>query len=360
MFKAFALIAFCGAGAFGQTQAEDSLAGKRGTIILPALFYSPETKFGGGVVGGFVYRPPQTQTRNRASSLFAAIILTQRRQFSLSLFPDFYWPRERYRFFGELTLSKYPDKFYGLGNNTAKEAEEDYTPRTLRVIANLYHQARPGWYVGARYDFERNRIAQFESGGVLAQKLLPGSASGQASGLGLVLYGDTRDSNFYPRTGGIMQLNASWFGRSLGGDYAFSRYSLDLRRYVRVAKTHVLALQGYMNAETGAPPLQLLALFGGEKLMRGYYRGRYRERNLIATQAEYRMPLVGRLGAVVFAGYGDVAHKLRDFELRRFKHSLGLGARFLFSRSDQLNLRVDFGFGADGSSGVYINVGEAF
>ena len=94
--------------------------------------------------------------------------------------------------------------------------------------------------------------------------------------------------------------------------------------------------------------------------MRGYYRGRYRERNLIAMQAEYRMPLVGRLGAVFFGGYGEVAHELRGFELQRFKRSLGLGARFLFSRADQLHLRVDFGFGEEGFSGVYINVGEAF
>lgn len=64
---------------------------------------------------GFVYRPPHTYTRSRASSLFAALLFTQRKRSSLSLSPDYYWHQERYRFFGELKLSKYPDKFYGFG-----------------------------------------------------------------------------------------------------------------------------------------------------------------------------------------------------------------------------------------------------
>ena len=34
----------------------------------------------------------------------------------------------------------------------------------------------------------------------------------------------------------------------------------------------------------------MLSLMGGESLMRGYYLGRYRDKNLVAGQVEYILP----------------------------------------------------------------------
>jgi len=48
-----------------------------------------------------------------------------------------------------------------------------------------------------------------------------------------------------------------------------------------------------------------------------------------------------------------------NFELGNFKYSVGCGIRYLFSREEGLNLRLDFGF-AEGTSGFYITLGEAF
>jgi hypothetical protein len=39
-------------------------------------------------------------------------------------------------------------------------------------------------------------------------------------------------------------------------------------------------------------------------IMRGYARGRYRDRWLLAAQGEYRSPVRKRLGGVLFAGAG--------------------------------------------------------
>jgi outer membrane translocation and assembly module TamA len=100
---------------------------------------------------------------------------------------------------------------------------------------------------------------------------------------------------------------------------------------------------------------------GGDQLLRGYYGGRFRDQDLLALQAEYRMPVWWRLGAVGFVAAGQVAPKLDDLGLDRFKPAAGLGLRFLLSPEEGLNIRADYGWGFDvESSGFYLSIGEIF
>jgi hypothetical protein len=74
---------------------------------------------------------------------------------------------------------------------------------------------------------------------------------------------------------------------------------------------------------------------------------------------EYRVPLIWRLAAVGFVGYGGVADRLSSFKLDDFKLSGGLGIRFQVNRKSGTNVRLDFGF-AEGNLGVYAMINEAF
>jgi outer membrane protein assembly factor BamA len=150
------------------------------------------------------------------------------------------------------------------------------------------------------------------------------------------------------------------FGRTIGSDFAFNRFSLDLRKYIRFSYSRCLALQTTFLFQSGDPPFWRMGLLGGSAEMRGYYLGRYRDRNMINLQAEYRwVPVLWRLGLVAFAGLGDVASTLGGFDLGSFKLAYGLGLRFVFDPKQRLHLRLDFGFGK-GTSGVYFTAGEAF
>ena len=94
--------------------------------------------------------------------------------------------------------------------------------------------------------------------------------------------------------------------------------------------------------------------------MRGYYEGRYRDRNVVVLQAEYRLPIFWRFGAVGFAGVSDVAHRFRDFKFDNLKYSYGFGLRYLFNKNEKMYVRFDIGFGRGGMSGFYFSVFEAF
>ena len=58
----------------------------------------------------------------------------------------------------------------------------------------------------------------------------------------------------------------------------------------------------------GQSPFYLLPALGSDEMMRGYYNGRYRDRNFIAGQTELRYRLSDRIGIVGFLGTGEVAH----------------------------------------------------
>lgn len=98
---------------------------------------------------------------------------------------------------------------------------------------------------------------------------------------------------------------------------------------------------------------------GGSYVMRGYFEGRFRDKSLLVFQAEYRMPLFWRLGAVGFVGVGNVAEKFSQLDLGNLKSAYGIGLRFLFDRKERIQLRMDIGWGKN-SSGFYFSIFEAF
>jgi outer membrane translocation and assembly module TamA len=71
------------------------------------------------------------------------------------------------------------------------------------------------------------------------------------------------------------------------------------------------------------------------------------------------VPLIWRLSAAGFVGYGDVADKLSKFNLNDFKVTGGLGIRYQIDRKSGTNIRWDFGF-AKRNFGVYVMINEAF
>ena len=96
--------------------------------------------------------------------------------------------------------------------------------------------------------------------------------------------------------------------------------------------------------------------------MRGYYLGRFRDRNLLAGQIEYRMlpfSFAKRWGATVFAGTGLVYNSLPTSRGDHLLLAGGAGLRFLLFRKKDVWIRLDLAFTKEGQ-GVYIYIGEAF
>lgn len=343
----------------GQTEDSPEEKKRNGIYALPFVYYSPETRLAVGALLNYYYRGKGDDASTRPSSIMPSIIYTMNKQILLELAGDFYWKQNAYHLSSYLSYQKYPDKFYGIGNDTPASAEEDYTPLVSIVRLNLQKSLRKGLYLGIQYQFEHHVLQKVQEGGQLASGEIPGSAGGNISGAGVSLNWDTRNNIFCPTGGSFFLASAESFPEFLGSDYRFNRYIIDLRKYFPTFPRQAFAVQGVYRSVTGNPPFQMLSLLGGSGIMRGYYRGRYRDRKLLAFQAEYRLPLFWRFRAVGFAGLGDVASQTREFRLDDFKYSAGFGLRFVLNPQEGIAIRLDVGYGKD-TSGLYFTINEAF
>ncbi len=361
---AFILLLAASAAALPLAQADDKKAEEKARtslVVLPGIFSMPETKLGVGVGGLFALRPAGSAPTARPSSLYFVAIYTQLKQFEVGLKPELYLHNERYFLNADLIVNKFPNKYWGIGNDVAEDWEENYTPRTLSADLSFQRKlsAAKKVYVGILYRFEHIKMLKTDEGKRLAAGDVPGSQGGVTSGSGFIVNWDSRDNLFYPRSGNYFQVKTIFYGGLLGSDYAFNLLDVDLRKYVSVFSRCVLAFQTVFQTYGGTAPFYKMPKLGGDATMRGYYKGRYRDRSLLALQAEVRFPVWKRFSGVVFGGFGQVSDGPGRLRLNAFKHSVGFGLRFLIVPKEGTNLRIDHAFGK-GSSGFYFNANEAF
>ncbi len=343
-----------------QETGEDSVKQNRNSFYpIPIIFWTPVTKLAGGISVAYVMRQGDGDSAARPSVAGATFIYSQKKQVLSSVALDRYWERNRYHFVGNAGYMKFPTVFYGIGSRTLDSNGENYTPKTTSVFVNVHKKIRNGLYVGLQYEWNYTRIVKVKTNGNLDTNRITGENFGAASGLGAVAYWDTRENIVYPRSGSYHQFSVVPFAAIFGSRYKFVRATLDLRKYFTLFGTHVFGYQIYANVITGDPPFYKMSLFGGSNLMRGYFEGRYRDRDMLAFQVEYRLPVWWRFGLAGFAGYGDVAHTLDAFRIHNFKYSVGWGIRFCIDKSSNANIRVDIAFGKN-SAYPAIGIGEAF
>jgi outer membrane protein assembly factor BamA len=343
----------------GKTAQAAAEAFKPLLTAIPFLYYTPETKlaFGGG--GVLTFRAGRKKAETRTSSVWAFGTYNLARQFQVVVKPEIYLSRDTFFLSGNLRYERTPQKFFGVGNDMPDSAEESYTPRVVIVQLGVKKKFLGHLFAGVQYDFEQMTMENVEPGGMLEAGEIPGSRGGLLSGFGISLDWDTRDAVIFPRKGIFLQFTADTYGAMTGSDFTFTSLKFDFRKYVPVAADQVLAIQALLRSGGGEVPFHKLALLGGESLLRGYYRGRYRDRDILAVQAEYRVTVWKRIGVAGFAGLADVFPRLAEFKLKRLKYSMGTGVRYMVNKREGTNLRMDMAWGK-GSFGLYFTAQEAF
>ncbi|MEH6452883.1 MAG: BamA/TamA family outer membrane protein, partial [Psychromonas sp.] len=182
--------------------------------------------------------------------------------------------------------------------------------------------------------------------------------SSRSVGANFLLNYDTRDYVLNPSDGRLLQMNTYFYRQFLGSKTDFEVYDLMYSEYMPIARdSDVLAWQIRSRLTHGDVPWDQLSKIGGGSLLRGYNIGRYRDKQMLLAQAEYRMNLTGRHGMVFWSGIGMVADQVSDFSTDEILPSAGVGYRF--EVKPRVNLRLDLAF-AKNETGFYFNVNEAF
>ncbi|HMI55350.1 MAG TPA: hypothetical protein VK494_04100 [Gemmatimonadaceae bacterium] len=95
---------------------------------------------------------------------------------------------------------------------------------------------------------------------------------------------------------------------------------------------------------------------GTDATLRGYRNLRFRDRNLLLVQAEYRVPLWGPVDATVFADAGKVAPTRSDLDFTDLRRDVGFSLSIMKAWTTWA--RVDVGFGSGEGTRVFFTLGE--
>jgi outer membrane protein assembly factor BamA len=347
---------FCTFSTILWTQNTDSLFKPKPKLLaLPIAFYTPDTKWGGGVSGVSTFFAGRNAPR---SSVTIGLAATQLRQILVYLPFQIYTKNDDYRVFGEVGYFKYIFRFHGIGNEISANFEEKYSAKFPRLRLNWMKRFSPKILAGIKYSFDDYNITKTTINGVLSSQKPTGWSGGRISSVGLIASFDTRDNVYFPKKGYFFTLFGQQDDPKLGSNFRFGRVSLDAAGYFSTSKKSVLAIRFVEIQSWGDVPFFELSLLGGTKRLRGHFEGKYRDRNLALLETEWRFSIWRRFGGVVFSGLGSVFGQKN--ESAKLRPNAGAGLRFMLDTKQKLNIRADYGVGLAGNHGFYLTFGEAF
>lgn len=324
--------------------------------IIGGPHYSTDTKLGLGLVAAGLYRSDPNDTLQPPSnvSLFGDVSTVG--FYMLGVSGTHIFPGDRQRIDYTTYFYSFPCYYWGMGydmgnNNDNKSEMKDWQ---AQMKASWLFAAANNLFIGPTVAFDYIHGSQIER-----PELLNGQrATTYNIGAGFTLLYDTRDNLTAPKRGVYLSLQQLFRPRFMGNKYAFSTTELRTSGYVPLWKGATLAADFRTLLNFGNPSWAMMALLGDSYSMRGYYEGRYRDKNKIETQIELRQHVWRRNGIVLWAGAGTVFPKFSEMRMSHVLPNYGLGYRWEFKKN--VNVRLDYGFGKAGQSSFIFNINEAF
>ena len=348
---------------------DSSNAGKPKFLAYPTIGYSPETGVEVGISSVYIFSAHNDLVNSRISEITAFLFLTQRSQQGIWSDHAIYSYQDKWFFLGRYRWQDFPLLYWGVGPSTKKNNDLVIDGRYVLLRERIMRKLAPNLFFGPEIDYQNlykstynaDELQALEEKGLTPPRGLNGASN---LGLGASLVYDNRHNYLNVRRGAFMELSFLRYAASLGSDYRLTTAVVDGRLFTQpFAPKQTLAMQIYGQFTlAGSPPFNQYALLGNESLMRGYYTGRFRDRQYVAAQAEYRwlpLPFSKRFGFAASASAGQVGYGVEDLRLSNLKWSLAGGPRFLILPKTDIFVRIEAAFTQEGP-GFYLFLGEAF
>jgi outer membrane protein assembly factor BamA len=264
------------------------------------------------------------------------------------LFADF---RATYRNFSQ-------ERFYGTGQDSKKENQVNFRREDNNYVGRFGLKPAEHVKAGVLAGWLKTNIGSGTS--TLVPSIETVFSTPDVAGMadqpnyletGAFFEADYRDHPGNPRAGG--KYTASWtsFQDQKLGRYDFDQYDFEGQQYfpffnqrrVVVVRAKSTLTQTASGQEV---PFFMQPTLGGSEDLRGYNEFRFRDKNMVVLNAEYRWEAFSGLDLAAFADAGQVASKASDLRLADFKKSYGIGFRFNTEKS--VFLRFDLGFSKEG------------
>ncbi|MGC4038055.1 MAG: BamA/TamA family outer membrane protein [Chitinophagaceae bacterium] len=337
--------------------------------ILPAAGYTLQTRLAAILVGNVAFYTSPTPG-SKLSVINANVNYTQNRQFTIPVQLNIWLKGNTWNLLGDWRFMKYPQSTFGLGSDVGFENEDPMDYYYVRIYQYILRKITNNFSAGVGYnlDYHWDISEQGVNTGEMSEYAKYGATRNSvSSGLSFNFLYDSRKNPINPTQGlsanVVLRNNFTWLGSNTNWQSAI----IDIRKFFPLAANgrSVLGFWSYNWLVTdGKPPyldLPSTAWDNFNNTGRGFIQGRYRGNIMLYLESEYRFTITrdGLFGAVIF-GNAESFSGAPSNHLQSIQPGAGAGIRIKLNKKSNTNIAIDYGFGTQGSRGLFVNVGEVF
>jgi outer membrane protein assembly factor BamA len=349
------------------TVTADSVTAKPEISIVPAIGYTLVSRLAVVLSGNVAFR---TGPQSRVSTVVASTSYTQNMQFTIPVQTSIWTKNNTFNFIGDYRFYKYPQSTFGLGSNAKMSNEDPMDYSFVRFYETALRHVSGNFYAGIGYmlDSHFNISDRGNLNGTTSDYALYGKATHAiASGFTLTALLDSRDNAINPSKGAYASVQYRSSVTALGSTTNWHSLIVDLRKYFKFPENsdNTIALWSYdwliLSGSPSYLDLPSVSWDANSATGRGYIQGRFRGAQMVYAEGEYRYRITanGLIGGVVFANLESFSAQ-QGTKLQAVQPGFGPGLRVKLNKVSKTNITIDYGFGSQGSRGLFIDVGEAF
>lgn len=333
-------------------------------VPIPAFSISPERGVSLGLIFEYFFNTgtnPQKKQVTRLSNAYTNFQYSSLNQIIAEAVYSIYTSEEKYFLQGAIGYKDFYERFWtfsedNVDNNEYRGIDYQHVYIRGKWMKNLKQQV----FVGANFTYNNFTNIIFQEGNYPAIPTVEGLDQSATVGIGPILVIDKRDNQFSPQKGWFTEFGIRFHGKAIGSNFNFTQYNFDARRYINTHAKGILALHTTATFNDGVVPFLEKVKLGNDKIMRGYFAGRFRDNQFAAAQVEYRQSIGKSIVLAGFLSAGQTAPTVSAFELAQMQSSVGGGLRYLVNKQKKLYVRFDAGYTQKGNWGFYLNLGDAF
>ncbi len=226
----------------------------------------------------------------------------------------------------------------------------------LRAFALRYQYRLWGdWFVGAQYV---NTNYQILGQSALDNEVLQtlGLTGFSGGGVGANVNLDSRDSEYSPQRGWLVNVNNIAYRQGLGGQYDYDAYRADVRYYWGHGNSNVLVLRANNQWTVDAPKSAYAPI-----TLRGYKFGEYLGQYMSSLEVEERLHLAPRWTATLFAGVGCLyGGTLNCTDSENLYPDVGAGIQYVIKQKEGMVMNLEIAKGKGDNEGAYLKFGYGY
>lgn len=322
-------------------------------LFGPGYSKTNSLTLGGGFAGQYSYnRKDPTLKRSDLSAFFSASI---KGMVMLYVKTDNYMRGDRIRWDARIKIQNAPGDFWGMGYTFGRtdSLESRYHYWRVQARPNFLFRVAKNFYAGPSLDLHWMKVHDGYN-----QLWRGEDANIFSNGIGVTIQYDSRDVPINAFKGYYAQFKQMFYPKLTNHSYHFNTSEVFLQGYWRTWKDCVLAAQIHSRSMYGGTaPWFMLSLVGDNGNMRGYYEGRYRDRDILEGQIEFRQHIYKHIGVTLFGGFANVFPDYKHIEMKHTLPNFGMGIRW--ELKPRMNICLDLGFTRD-KPGVQFSMGETF